>query len=173
MPERDIYVDRSSEEVVRRPVPVREDYVERTAPITQVAETEPPAVAVDHVQATSYDPYAPRRDAAYRLVQAIYLVFALVEALIAIRFVLRLLGANPSAGFAQFIYGITNFLVAPFFGLFGNPSYDGSVLELTSLTALVVYALLAWLIAKIAWLAVGETRSATVAQTRNVETRVH
>ena len=37
------------------------------------------------------------------------------------RFVLKALAANPSAGFAEFIYGITNILVAPFAGLSEAP----------------------------------------------------
>ena len=77
------------------------------------------------------------------------MIFGLIEGLILIRFILKALGANPSAGFAQFIYGITAPLVAPFYGLFGNPSAQGSVLELHSIVALIVYALLAWLILKL------------------------
>src|ERR671933_974512 len=111
---------------------------------TDVFSTPAPATAVDRTAATAYDPYAGRRHAAYRLVQAIYLVFGIVEALIAIRFVLRALGANPDAGFAQLVYGLTAPLVAPFVGLFGSPQAGGSVLELQSIVALVVYALLAW-----------------------------
>jgi len=59
-----------------------------------------------------------------KLVRAIYLIFGLIEGLILIRFVLKALGANASAGFAQFIYGVTAPLVAPFYGLFGNPAAE-------------------------------------------------
>jgi hypothetical protein len=86
--------------------------------------------------------------------------------------VLKALGANPSAGFAQFIYGITGPLVAPFFGLFGNPSSQGSVLELNSIVALIVYALLAWLLAKLVWILVGETRSAVKTRSSEIDSRV-
>ena len=132
-----------------------------------------PAAAVDRTAATIYDPYAERRQASDRLVQALYLVFGVIEALVAIRLVLRALGANPAAGFAQLIYGLTAPFVAPFAGLFGNPQAGGSVLELHSIVALVVYALLAWLLAKLAWLVFGETRSAvtTASSSSSVETR--
>jgi uncharacterized protein YggT (Ycf19 family) len=138
---------------------------------TEVVTTSTPAAAVDRTATTAYDPYAHRRDAAYRLMQAVYLVFGIIEALIAIRLVLRLLGANANAGFAQFIYGVTAPLVAPFTGLFGNPQSGGSVLELHSIVALVVYALVAWLLAKLVWLVVGETRSAVTTSSTSVETR--
>jgi hypothetical protein len=83
--------------------------------------------------------------------------------------VLKALGANPSAGFAQFIYGITNVLVAPFVGLFGSPQAQGSVLELNSIIALVVYALVAWLLGRLAWILVGETRSAITTRSTSID----
>lgn len=137
----------------------------------EVTSTPAPGATVDQVTATAYDPYAGRRQTSRRLVQAIYLLFGVIEALIAIRFVLRVLGANPAAGFATFIYGITAPLIAPFVGLFGNPQFDGSVLEWHSLVAVVVYALLAWLIAKVVWLLVGETRSAATTASSSTEER--
>jgi hypothetical protein len=77
----------------------------------------------------------------------IYVVFAVVDGLIAIRFLLKLLAANPEAGFAQFIYGVTAPLMAPFVGLLGTPAAsNGSQLEVTSLVAIVVYALVGWLL---------------------------
>jgi hypothetical protein len=116
------------------------------------------------------DPYADRRDILQRFEQAIWLVFGIVEGLIAIRFVLRLLGANPAAGFAQFIYGLTAPLLAPFVGLFPSPRFEGSVLEVTSIVALIVYAMLAWLIVRVFSLLVSENRTGVV--TRRTETRI-
>jgi hypothetical protein len=119
-----------------------------------------PVAEVDHVEAVAYDPFQQRRMTAYRVTQLIYLIFGIIEGLIAIRFVLKALGANPSAGFAEFIYGITYPLILPFIGLFGNPAAQGSVLEINSIVALIVYALVGWLLAKLAWIALGDTRSA-------------
>ena len=82
------------------------------------------------------------------------------------------MGANPTAGFAQLVYGVTAPLLAPFVGLFGSPQAGGSVLEIHSIAALVVYALIAWLLARVAWLVFGESRSAVAASTSSVETRV-
>ena len=132
-----------------------------------------PTVATDRTQATTYDPYASRRSMSIKLTQAIYLIFGLIEALLLIRFVLKALGANAEAGFAQFIYGMTGPLVAPFLGLFGTPqAASGATLELHTLIALVIYALVAWLLAKGAWLVFGEGRSASVARTDTERMRV-
>jgi len=131
-----------------------------------------PRQEVDHVESVAYDPYEGRRLAAYRLTQMIYWVFGLIEALIAIRLILKVLGANQTAGFAQFIYGITAPLVAPFVNLFSSPAYGNSVLELSSIVALVVYALVAWLLAKLVWIIVGETRSAVHTRSTQMDTRV-
>jgi len=140
--------------------------------ITTAVSTSPSQVEVDRTATAAYDPYASRRQTAARVVQAIYLVFGVIEALIAIRFVLHALGANPNAGFAQFIYGVTAPLVAPFAGLFGNPQASGSVLELQSLVALVVYALIAWLLGRLVWLLLGESRAAVATSATSVETKV-
>ena len=150
---------------------VERRHVETAPTTTEVVTTSAPAAAVDRTAATAYDPYASRRQASYRLVQAIYLIFGIIEALIAIRLVLRALGANPNAGFAQLVYGLTAPLVAPFVGLFGSPQAGGSVLELQSIVALVVYALLAWGLGKLAWLLFGETRSAVATTASTLETR--
>ena len=121
----------------------------------------PTAVAADEVHATAYDPYANRRRSSHKLVQGIWLLFGIVEGILVMRFILKLLGANEAAGFASFIYGASAPFVAPFSNLFANPSSGGSILELTTLIAIIVYALIAWLIARVIWLLAGESRSAT------------
>src|SRR5260221_2431581 len=152
------------------PTPNTRD-VNRVPRTTEYRSVERPVADVDRVESVAYDPYASRRLAGLRIVQLVYWVFGLIEGLILIRFILKALGANPSAGFAQFIYGITAPLVAPFYGLFGNPSAQGSVLELHSIVALIVYALLAWLIAKLVWIVAGETRSAVKTSATQIENR--
>jgi uncharacterized protein YggT (Ycf19 family) len=143
--------------------------------VTQVHTTSTNAVPredYDRVDTVAYDPYEGRRIAGFRLTQLIYWVFGLIEGLVAIRLVLRALGANPTAGFAQFIYSITGPLVAPFVNLFGSPTYQTSVLELSSIVALIVYALIAWLLARLVWILVGETRSAVRTHSTQIDSRV-
>jgi hypothetical protein len=129
-----------------------------------------PGVTAERTEAVVSDPYAQRRGVASKVSQAIYLIFGIVEALIIIRFVLKLLGANAEAGFASLIYRITAPLVAPFVGLFGTPQLNGMVLELESIVAIVVYGLVAWGLAKLAWLLLGETRSGVRTQSRSIDT---
>jgi uncharacterized membrane protein len=129
-------------------------------------------VATDRTQTSVTDPYAGRRATAIKITRAIYLIFGVIEALLVIRFVLKALGANAEASFAQLVYGVTGPLVAPFLGLFGTPqAASGAVLEVHTLIALVIYALVAWLLVRGAWLAFGEARSASVARTDTVQTR--
>jgi uncharacterized protein YggT (Ycf19 family) len=117
------------------------------------------------VEQVTVDPYAARRMMLYRMKQAVWTILVFVEGLIAIRFILRLLGANPDAGFAQLMYGLTAPLVAPFVGLFGTPRFEGSAFEFTSLVAMIVYALLAWVIVRLALMVFAETRTGVVTRT--------
>jgi hypothetical protein len=127
-------------------------------------------MTAEHSEAVISDPYAHRRGIASKVSQAIYLIFGVVEALLVVRFVLKLLGANPEAGFASLIYRLSTPLVAPFVGLFGTPQMNGMVLELETLVAIVVYGLVAWGLAKLAWLLLGETRSGVRTRSRTIDT---
>ncbi len=89
----------------------------------------------------------------YKLTDLIWLLTGILEGLIGIRILLKLIAANPAAGFAQFIYSITGFFLTPFVGLTATPSAGGSVLELSSIIAMMVYALIAWIVVRVLWLA--------------------
>jgi hypothetical protein len=71
--------------------------------------------------------------------------------LLAIRFVLSLLGANTNNGFANFIYSASHPFVAPFFSLFKYDGYTYGVsrFEAYTLVAMLVYTALAFGIAKL------------------------
>jgi uncharacterized protein YggT (Ycf19 family) len=84
-----------------------------------------------------------------RVSQLIYLIFGILEALIGLRVILKLLAANADAGVVSLIYTVTAPFVALFQGIFPTPQGNGHVLELSSLVALVVYALLAYAIARL------------------------
>lgn len=78
----------------------------------------------------------------------VYFVFGLLEILLAFRFVFKLLGANPSTGFVDFIYNLSAVFVAPFAGIFNTSLAKGdvttSIFEPATLVALIVYAVVAW-----------------------------
>jgi uncharacterized protein YggT (Ycf19 family) len=80
----------------------------------------------------------------YRAVQVIWLVTSVVTTVIAIRFVLKLLGASTESGFVTFMYGMTDPLVAPFRAIFPAASGSSSTLDVASLVAIVIYALIGW-----------------------------
>jgi len=78
----------------------------------------------------------------------VYFVFGLLDVLLGFRFVFKLLGANPSTGFVDFIYNLSAIFVAPFAGIFNTSLAQGdvttSIFEPATLVALIVYAVLAW-----------------------------
>ena len=77
----------------------------------------------------------------------VYLIFGLLEGFLALRFVLVLFGANASNGFANLVYTVSHPFVSPFQTLFNEPFHAGiSKLEVGTLVAMIVYALLAWFI---------------------------
>ena len=84
-----------------------------------------------------------REEQIEKIIQVIWYVTGVLEALIGIRVVLKLMAANPNAGFARFIYGITSIFLAPFVGLTPTPAFNGSTLELWALIGMLVYVLLA------------------------------
>lgn len=84
---------------------------------------------------------------AERIVQYI---LGVVEALLAIRVVLSLLGANRGNAFAGMVYSITAPLVSPFAGLLGYQFQAGVArLEIETLIAMAIYGLVGWGISKL------------------------
>jgi len=78
-----------------------------------------------------------------RVIQTVWWIVGFVEVLIAIRFVLKLFGANP-APFVRFMYDLTWPFVAPFHGIFNTAQEGRSILEPESLVAMAIYALIGW-----------------------------
>jgi len=85
--------------------------------------------------------------------RVVWFIVGLINAIIALRFVFLLLGANQGAAFTDFVYGLSGPFVAPFLGIFGEPVYGESVFEISSLLAMVIYTLLGWGITKLITLA--------------------
>lgn len=89
--------------------------------------------------------------------RVVYYVGGVVVALIALRFVFLLLGANQGSAFVDFIYGLSGIFVAPFNGIFGEPTFGISYFETSSLVAIIIYALLTIGIGKL--LTLGQPRT--------------
>src|SRR3989344_6277081 len=90
----------------------------------------------------------------------IYFFFGVLEILLAFRLILKVMGASTSSGFVGLIYGLTGVFILPFEGIFRRGTAQGlettSVLEPSTLVALVVYAVLAWGIVKLVRIFSGE-----------------
>lgn len=149
-----------------------EDSNAATGRPADVIATGPTRTMAHQTETYSGDPYAGRREGTRRIQGGIYLLFGILAGLLAIRVVLPLLGANQGAGFAQLIYSITKPFLAPFVGLFGNARFGGSVLEVNPLVAILVYALIAWVLVKAVGLVMGDARRGVRTTTSQIDTRV-
>jgi YggT family protein len=103
------------------------------------------------VRTTQHEQGHDQRVATFKATQLIWLLLGILEALIALRFVFKLIGVNAANAFAAFLYGVTDLFVAPFASLTGAPAAGGMVLEISSLIAMVVYLLLAWALERVVY----------------------
>jgi uncharacterized protein YggT (Ycf19 family) len=85
------------------------------------------------------------------LEQLVRYVAVLLDVLLAIRFVISLFTTNTTNSFVAFIYGLTNWLVAPFQALFGHAPANatGGYFDWAALAAMVVVSVLAALIIRL------------------------
>lgn len=95
------------------------------------------------------DVAAERRMRFLQITRIIWTILGVLEILLGLRFVLKLIAANPDSGFAAFMYGITGPFLAPFTALIGTPTSGGTILELTTLIAMAVYALFFWVVVRV------------------------
>ena len=92
---------------------------------------------------------SPRTKPLYRATQVVWYILGILEVLLAFRFLLKLFGANPNAGFTDFIYQLSYLFVGPFLNVFKISKVEGSIFEWTTLLAMLVYWIIAWGIIKI------------------------
>ncbi len=94
-----------------------------------------------------------------KITRFIWWATGVLEGLIGLRVLLRMMAANPGNPFANFIYAITNVFLWPFQSLTTNPSSDGIVLEVSSVIAMMVYLVFAWILVELLWLVLGRERA--------------
>ncbi|MEJ0021863.1 MAG: YggT family protein [Candidatus Doudnabacteria bacterium] len=87
---------------------------------------------------------SPTTKPLFRGIQIVWYILGLLEALLVFRFVLKLLAANPNAGFSSFIYNVSYPFAAPFLNVFKMTKVEGNIFEWTTLLAMLVYWLVAW-----------------------------
>jgi hypothetical protein len=92
---------------------------------------------------------SPTTKPLYRGTQVVWYILGILEVLLSFRFVLKLLAANPQAGFSRFIYTLSYPFAAPFLNVFNASKIEDGVFEWTTLLAMFVYWLIAWSIVKV------------------------
>lgn len=99
-------------------------------------------------------------DTRFTVVNAVWWLVGALEILLAFRFVMKLLGANPNSGFTDFIYTLSGIFVAPFTGIFSTPTTEGdltvSFFETATLVAMITYVVIGWGVVKLLSLNKGE-----------------
>ena len=128
---------------------------------------------VSEVRKTRREPEREQRIFTFKATQLVWLVFGVLEALIALRIVLKLFGANAASPMAAFRYGFTDLFLWPFAGLLGTPQAAGMVLELSSVIAMLVYALIAWATERLIWVLFYRPRGGPVVGVTQTSTTDH
>lgn len=80
------------------------------------------------------------------ITKSINVVFTIVEVLLLFRFILKLFSANRSAPFVRWMYETSQPLLAPFENIFPTVVESGIVIEMSTLFAIMVYAMVGYLL---------------------------
>ena len=131
--------------VVERPYQTEREVAAYDATPAYVADDVREDVTIDRVVA--------RRAALDRVSSMIWFFTGLLEVLLALRIAFGLLEANRGASFVDFVYGFTEPFVRPFQGMFNDPAANGAVLDSSAVMAMIIYALAAWAVVRLIWLA--------------------
>ena len=116
---------------------VRETTTQSGDTVQKTTQVNNPVIKAEHQQSVA--------------ARVVWFAAGVLLVLLGFRFILALLGANTTNGFANFIYSTSHPFVSPFFSLFSykNITYGVSRFEVYTLVAIVFYAVVAWGIAKL------------------------
>jgi hypothetical protein len=128
---------------------------------------------ITEMRSVQREPEREQRIFTFKATQLVWLLFGILETLIALRIMLKLIAANPSSPIAALIYAFTDLFLFPFAGLTPTPSAGGMVLELSSLFAIVIYALIAWAIERTIWVIFYRPRGPVVEVTQTTSSEHH
>jgi len=120
---------------------------------------------VSAVRTSQNEPGREQGIFSFKAAQLIWLLLGILEALIALRIGLKLIGANPDSPIVALIYGFTYLFLFPFEGMTATPAAGAMILELSSFFAMGIYALIAWAVERTVWLIFYRPRGAVVAVT--------
>lgn len=128
---------------------------------------------VTEVTSSQREPGQEQRIFSFKATQLIWLLLGILEALFALRILLKLIGANPDSPIVALIYGFTFLFLFPFEGLIGSPAAGNMVLELSTMFAMMIYGLIAWAVERVVWLAFYRPRGPVVGTTQTTTSEQH
>jgi YGGT family len=119
------------------------------------------------------EPEREQRILSFKVTQLVWLLFGILEALIALRIGLLLIGANPNSPIVALIYGFTYLFLFPFAGMISSPTAGSMVLEISSMFAMLIYGLIGWAVERVVWLVLYRPRGPVVAVTETTTSENH
>lgn len=123
-----------------------QEVVEDTGDAVHVTRTRvAPAPVPDEHPQVAYE----KKKTIFRSYQIIWYIVGFIETLLAFRFLLRLLGANPRSGFADLIYSLSLPFISPFVNLFPTPAGGRFAIEFSTIMAMIVYFLIGYAVVKL------------------------
>jgi hypothetical protein len=128
---------------------------------------------ITEVTSSQREPEREQRIFTFKATQLIWLLFGILEAVIALRIGLKLIGANPDSSIVALIYGFTHLFLFPFAGLVSSPTAGNMVLELSSMFAMLIYALIAWAVERTVWLIFYRPSGPVVGTTQTTTSQSH
>jgi len=76
-------------------------------------------------------------------------IIGLIEAVLALRLILQLLGASASSQFVAWVFQLTEGLIGPFAGAFPFLYLGGFTVDLNAILAMIAYAIFGWLLIRV------------------------
>lgn len=133
------------------------------------AYTDASGASVERRQETVADTYQRQDNRRVWVKRTLSFFFSILEVVLVLRLLFRLLGANTGNSFITVLYQLSHFFVSPFNGIFNDQALGSrSVLEVSTLIAIILYALIGWgLVA----LAEAILRPSVASSTRTITTR--
>jgi hypothetical protein len=109
------------------------------------AYTDASGTSIERRQETVEDTYQRQANRRVWVTRTLSACFSVLEVVLVLRLFFRLLGANTGNSFITLLYGLSHVFVSPFNGIFNDRALGNrSVLEVSTLIAIALYALIGW-----------------------------
>lgn len=113
----------------------------------------------------THDYAAERRLGVFQMTRLLWACLSLLEISLGLRILLKLIGANPENGFTRLIYSFTMLPTAPFTGLTPTWVSGQTILEVSTIIAMLVYWLVVWIVARAIPIVMDRQRTGTFTRT--------